>query len=263
MQRVTLDQVDVATVTAALSAAYTGYFVPLTFSETATTNYLRVHDIAAQASPVWMNDGRPVAIGAVGVREDRAWVGAFGIAPEFRGKGLAQAMFGEVIRLAKRQAVKTIQLEVLQENERARAVYLRAGFKDERKLLCLEGPAPGGDPQSARKTDVERLIRTEIPQAPPECWQREPATLRRRAHEFAAFESGRSFALYRAGDGEASLWKTSLDGGGDAVLAAVASHTAAHRLCVTNEPEGSPLLLELYRRAWSVTAVQYEMRLKR
>jgi len=72
-------------------------------------------------------------------------------------------------------------------------------------------------------------------------------------------QSGKSYALYRADGDHASIWKASLNGGGDAVLAAIARIADAKTVSVTNEPEGSPLLLQLYDRAWTPTAVQYEM----
>ncbi|MDP9017273.1 MAG: GNAT family N-acetyltransferase, partial [Candidatus Eremiobacteraeota bacterium] len=87
MQATTLERVDVQNVVEALDRAYTGYDVPLSFTVASTANYLRVHDICAEASPIWLKDGRPVALGLLGVRDQRAWVGAFGIAPEYRGKG--------------------------------------------------------------------------------------------------------------------------------------------------------------------------------
>ncbi|MFN2527139.1 MAG: GNAT family N-acetyltransferase [Candidatus Baltobacteraceae bacterium] len=259
MQTRTLKDVDLATITAALTAAYTGYFVPLTFSEAATATYLRVNDIVPEASPIWLDDGQPVAIGAVGVRGNRGWVGAFGIAPEYRGKGLAQAMFGELVRLAKSQGVAAVTLEVLKENIRARAIYQRAGFKVTRKLFWLERESIPGSDEDAQVAPVAEFVETEIEGAPAPCWQRESRSIQLRSPQLAAVQSGESFAVYRADGDDASIWKTSLGGGGDAVLAAIARIAGARTVSVTNEPEGSPLLLQLYDRAWSPTAVQYEM----
>lgn len=260
MRSVSCDQVDNAAITAALRSAYSGYFIPLAFTETATENYLRVHDIVLHASPLWHKDDRPVAIALLGVREDRAWVGAFGIAPEFRGKGLAAAMFGEVVRRAKHLKVRSIVLEVLEENARARSIYERAGFFYDRKLYSLESPAVLRSQAQAQPLEIGAAIAMED-DAPAPCWQREARTLQLRAHQLAALVCGTSLAVYRFDGGEASLWKASLDGDGDEVLAGIAQSTGAQKLTVSNEPEGSPLLHQLYGRGWSPTTVQYEMRL--
>ncbi|MBC5815777.1 MAG: GNAT family N-acetyltransferase, partial [Candidatus Eremiobacteraeota bacterium] len=236
-----------------------GIFRPLIFADAATAMYLRVHDIVPEASPIWLKDGEPVAIGALGVRGKRGWVGAFGIAPEYRGKGLAQAMFCELVRLARLQGVKEITLEVLEENVRARAIYERAGFKVTRKLFSLECESIRGSNEDAQIAPVAEFIGAKIEGEPAPCWQRESRSIELRSPQLAAVQSGKSFAVYRADGDHASIWKTSLNGGGDAVLAAIALIAGAQTLSVTNEPEGSTLLLQRYDRAWSPTAVQYEM----
>ena len=258
----TLDQIDTTTTTAALSAAYEGYFYPLQFTEAATANYVHVHDIVPEASPVWMCGGAPVAIALLGIRGDRAWVGAFGISPRWRGQGLAPAMFGEVIRLAKKARVRTIQLEVLEENTRARAIYERAGFTIERKLVSWERTDIPASKTPFECTDVGPLLAREVPHAPSACWQREPRTLQRRAAQFAAVQSGTSFAIYGTQDDVASLWKLSLGAESHAVLAGVASTAGVQRLALSNEPEGSPISADLDEQSWSRTATQYEMRIR-
>jgi len=69
LQTRTFKDVDLATIAAAFTAAYTGYFVPLTFADAAAATYLCVHDIVPHASPIWLEDGKPVAAGALAVRD--------------------------------------------------------------------------------------------------------------------------------------------------------------------------------------------------
>lgn len=261
LKQTTLKDVGIETITAAFTAAYTGYFVPLSFNDEQSAGYLRVHDIVLNASPIWFEQDKPIAIGALGVRGERGWIGAFGIAPEYRGKGLAQAMFGELVRFAKRQGVREIILEVLEENLRARAIYERAGFKNVRKLFSLECETVSLSAQGAEAAEVAPYLGLELEGEPAPCWQRERRSLEARAATLRAVRAGKSFAVYRADGDGASIWKTSLNGGGDAVLAGIARDCGAQTLSVTNEPEGSALLVQLYDRRWSPTAVQYEMRL--
>lgn len=261
MYQTTFEKADKATITAAFTAAYTGYFYPLAFSEESTANYIHVHDIAP-VSPLWMRDGRPVAVGALGIRGERAWVGAFGIAPEYRGKGLAQGMFGEIVRLAKKHGAKRMSLEVLKQNARARAIYERAGFKHARTLVSLDGTVPVADAGTACEAPVRSLIARPVADAPQPCWQREMRSLELRAHQLSGMIAGKSFAVYR-GDAEiASIWKAELAGDdADEVLRGVAFRTVTDKLSISNEPDGSPLLMQLLERLWVPAAEQSEMHL--
>ncbi|GAC1392462.1 MAG: hypothetical protein NVSMB31_10630 [Vulcanimicrobiaceae bacterium] len=261
MQATTLEGVDVQMVVQALDAAYTGYSLPLSFTVAATANYLRVHDIVLEASPIWLKDGHPVAIGLLGVRERRAWVGAFGIAPAYRGKGLAQAMFGEVVRLAKRQRVTSIQLEVLDQNERAIQIYRRAGFAMGRKLFSIESlslaPVEG-----AQTVAVTAALLRELPDAVIPCWQREQRTLELRASQLSALRLGKSTIVFGTSGREAAVFKAELEQREtDAALGAVAHMAGAQKLTLSNEPEDSPLLRQLIDRAWVPTFIQHEMHL--
>ncbi|GAC1656502.1 MAG: hypothetical protein NVS9B12_08210 [Vulcanimicrobiaceae bacterium] len=265
MRATTLEKISNAERTAALQAAYTGYFVPLHFSEEATENYVRVHDVVLAASPVWMHEGRPAGVAALGVRGARGWVGAFGISPPLRGRGLAQAMFGEVIRLAKVHGCKTVGLEVLDRNLRAQVIYERAGFKIERRLYTLDSPLCAADAQpSAREVapeDISALISQAVPGAPPPCWQREVQTLQHRANEIAGVRTTEEFALYRTDGHTASLSKTSLDKDVDAIFAGIVHASGVQQLAAGNEPEDSPLFRQLMSRGWTATAILSELRL--
>jgi len=261
LQATTLERIELEQVVQALDAGYTGYRLPLSFTVVATANYLRVHDIVLEASPIWFQDGQPVAIGLRGVRERRAWVGAFGIAPAYRGKGLAQAMFGEIIRLAKRQGVTSVQLEVLDENARAIAIYRRAGFTLSRKLFSIESlslaPVEGAQALVVTPALIKALPDTVLP-----CWQREQRTLELRANQLSALRLGKSTIVFGTSGGEAAIFKAALEQGkGDAAFGAVAHMAGAPKLTLSNEPEDSPLLRHLIDRAWVPTYIQHEMHL--
>jgi RimJ/RimL family protein N-acetyltransferase len=84
-------------------------------------------------------DGDDRRVGHVQFLRDLAqrWarLGRFAIAPRLRGKGFGKALFDHAVRLAFTElAVEHLALAVMPENERARRLYLRAGFRDEGEM---------------------------------------------------------------------------------------------------------------------------------
>lgn len=261
MKASTVAEAGIAAAVVALTRAYTGYFVPIQFSEDAFARYIAANDIDTAASPLWFHDGEPAAIGIAGIRADRGWIGAFGLATAFRGKGLAQAMFGDVLRQIKRRGVGRIALEVLDRNAPAIAVYERAGFRKSRKLFSLQSPPIESDPAAAETIDPAEAIHLADNNGVEPCWQREDRSLELRLGSLQAVRCGSSFAVFRADNGAVSIVKAALrPAGADAVLAAVAARSADGTVGIVNEPAGSPLPALLSASNWSTVHVQYEMR---
>ena len=260
VKKSTIAEAGIAAAVVALTRAYAGYFVPLHFSEETFARYIRANDIDPAASPVWFHDGEPVAIGVAGIRANRGWVGAFGLSPAFRGKGLAQAMFAGVLRHIKGRGVLNITLEVLDRNLPAIAVYERAGFRTVRKLFTLHSPEMKADPAGAQTVDPAVAIRLADGTGLEPCWQREDRSLELRLAALRALRCGSSFALFRAQSGDVSVLKAHLDiGDTDALMAAVAAHSADGTIAIVNEPAGSPLPALLTTRGWNTVHVQHEM----
>src|SRR5918998_3291615 len=80
---------------AAFNAVYAGYVEPFVMDERAARQHVAVNDIALDRSPLWLDDaGDVVGLGAIGVRGERGWVGGFGVAPAYRGRGLGHRLGG-------------------------------------------------------------------------------------------------------------------------------------------------------------------------
>ncbi len=60
-----------------------------------------------------------------------------GIVPDFRGRGLAKAMFDHALPELRNQGVQRFLLEVLQQNEPAIKAYEKSGFEIIRELKCF------------------------------------------------------------------------------------------------------------------------------
>jgi hypothetical protein len=173
-------------------------------------------------------------------------------------------MFAEVLRHIKRRGVATIQLEVLDQNERAIQIYRRAGFTVARKLFTLQSPTIEPDARAAETEEAEpreALAWTDGTQLP-QCWQRERRSLELRLPSLHALRRGSSYALFRADGADVSLLKAEIaDEDAGALFAALAARSDDGKIAILNEPEGSPLLALLTSRGWTPLHLQYEMRL--
>jgi GNAT superfamily N-acetyltransferase len=58
-----------------------------------------------------------------------AYVGFMHVKPEFRGKGISQQVFAELIKWAKSRGLNEIRLDVYDDNQSADRAYEKFGFK--------------------------------------------------------------------------------------------------------------------------------------
>ncbi len=94
----TLAKLDDHALTSAFNMVYEEYVVPLRF----TVEQMRLHVIAnaiqLEHSPLWLDEtGSVVGLAALGVREQRGWVGGFGVVRPYRGKGLSRGLIEEIL----------------------------------------------------------------------------------------------------------------------------------------------------------------------
>ncbi len=69
------------------------------------------------------------------------------VAPTYRDQGIGSAVVELVLEAARQEGLNAVHLEVDHENERAKKVYFRAGFKDyKRHLLSCRLRNPLGHP---------------------------------------------------------------------------------------------------------------------
>jgi len=67
-----------------------------------------------------------------------AYNGGTGVIPEFRGRGVAFAIYQELIEKFRKKDIEQCVLEVLTGNKRAIAVYERSGFRMSRLFRCFK-----------------------------------------------------------------------------------------------------------------------------
>jgi GNAT superfamily N-acetyltransferase len=121
-----------------LTRAFEGYFYPMHMNGELLARRVRVEQIDLHASSVLLVDGEPAGAALLAVRGERSWCGGFGVAPPFRGLGLAHQLCTDMLQRARAAGARECQLEVLTRNQRALHTYTRAGMRPLRDLLLLE-----------------------------------------------------------------------------------------------------------------------------
>ncbi len=258
-----------AELAAAFNIVYADYAVPFTMTEAAARRHVAAHAIAPDRSILWRDDaGEVVGLAALGVRGERGWVGGFGLAPAWRGRGLSGVLLGQLLDRAREAGLRRVQLEVITTNARAIRTYERAGFGRARELLILASdeaaPAEAGA-NDVREGDPATLLVAPPIAVPTPAWQREPASLAAdpdlRGLVLGDPASPRAFVVYSAT--AIAVQIGALAGvSADALAAltrALASRLPGRSLRLANEPEESLVPTALLAASWRETLRQYEM----
>jgi len=225
------------------NAAYAGYFVPLKFDEAMLQRHIRRSGIDLQRSVVGLVDGEPFGPSLAAFRDDRAWIGGFGVTEPFRRRGLATRLMEAHLAQLAGEGVAETWLEVIDVNP-AREVYRRCGFAGTRRLMMFEGePAPGPSAEDLDDGELARRHAALNPVRP--AWRRDLPTLRDAiaienaaaigvdaAYAVAGLQGERLFVYDAAAADESA---------GRALLGALATRWPGLELRLVDQPDGSPL----------------------
>ncbi len=162
------------------TAAYEGYLVPFSIDARTLGFMVDAYGLDLDASRIALLDGVPVGLANVAVRGDRAWIGGIGVTPFGRRRGIGERLLRAVIDQARERGARTVQLEVIEGNAPALALYEKIGFEHVRHvdvwILDADPEAHGG----AADTDLEAAHeRIRSVRGADEPWQRDDETLAR------------------------------------------------------------------------------------
>lgn len=272
MPAATLDAAGLADL---FNRCYAGYFTPVALSAEALSAMNAAHDVDLDRSLVARLDGVPSGLVLLAVRGDRGWIGGMGVVPEARGRRLGRELMSAALDSAWSSGLSSVQLEVIEENAWAIAVYDQAGFLDRRRLeVWARAPGeagPAGPLPASRRIDVERWIatlgggtRADRP------WQREVLPGAATIEAFAVEENGvpvAGLALRRDGPRAVILdlgaSAAAPEGALEASLRnAIATHADA-AFTLLNLPEGDPARPALSALGFEVRFRQREMIVRR
>jgi GNAT superfamily N-acetyltransferase len=82
-----------------------------------------------ELSVVVLEGSEPAAFAIIWVEDGTGWITQMGVRPEWRGKGLGEAMISRALSAFAAEGIETAALEVATNNPQARALYERMGFK--------------------------------------------------------------------------------------------------------------------------------------
>jgi ribosomal protein S18 acetylase RimI-like enzyme len=243
---------------ALFTAAYEGYFMPVTVDETAFSFMAATWDYDLAASRVALDGEEPVGICNLGVRGEEGWIGGVGVVARRRGEGIGRRLMRAVEDEARARGLRRIWLEVLVQNEPAIALYEQLGYEHVRELevWSLGDVVAVSNYLPAPVTAVHERIRRERTGREP--WQRADETVANLEH-VEGLESEQGAVLFRRTGERASL------------LQGVAADEAAARdllqafpaeatsLQWLNGPEGNPFNAALESLGGTRTARQHEL----
>jgi len=249
--------------------AYEGYEVPLHVDEGALAFMHEAFDLAPERSRIAWHDERPIGVAMLAVRGPRAWVGGMGVASEARRAGVGEQLMRALLDSAREAGVKRVQLEVLEPNTRARALYEKLGFRTFRRLEVWQWESPGAPGAPPVEAVEPRAARRRIAAArrAPEPWQREDATVDRldvSTPALRALHTEGGDVVYRVTDGRASVLQLAAADvrSAGALLAAIRSRPGVTLLRYLNVPDDDPAAAALRAAGATCSAAQFEMALE-
>ena len=278
LRLVPVEEVDFGAFTDAFNLAYSDYYVPITMSKPAFRALFERDDIAPDASVVALEEGRIVGTGLLGIRDRAGWIGGMGVIPGKRRSGIGRAMMNHLIEQAQQRSLETIDLEVIEANRGAYALYRALGFADRRFLLVLER-VPDRVPDilpdcQLRTASVRGVLAHYEPFHPvPNCWQRARPSLEGIGGLLQAWayrnegDDLQAYALGYADQTAIRLLDLAEAPGAEAPRAALCLLAALHRIYPDahassyNVADNDPVLPAFEALGYTVSFRQIEMRL--
>lgn len=215
---------------------YEDYFMPVQLDEASMQHIVDSWDIDLSRSRV----AEGLGICNLGVRGDVGWIGGIGVAKEYRGKGIGRKLMDAVLEVAP----PTVELEVIEQNERAIKLYESLGFAPTRMLEVWT--LPEVPEVEARQVDPSPLGQSGVP------WQRADGSL---PPDYERLEVDGGAMLIKGGN--------VLQLQADNVDAATALLSRGRALHYVNVPEGDVASAALAALGGTMSLRQIEMRLAR
>lgn len=274
LRMTTISELDPEALAAAFLRVYENYVVPVQMTPEWLAGHIDSNDVDRGDSPLWLDEqGAVAALGLLGARGDRGWIGGFGVAVAHRGQGLSRLLARDMLERAAARGMRRVQLEVITTNAAAIRTYLGAGFATTRNLLVYvrpaDAPAPAGGGARVEDADADLVLGAAIEARgaealPDACWQRETASVLGRGG-YAALAIGApgrdAFLVY--GATPAGVRIAALHAAADAEVESLIAALAARRpgvpFSLVNEPEDSPHRAALERLGFAERLRQHEM----
>lgn len=172
-----VSKVDFDDFTKAFNLAYSDYFVPISMTVPAFQALIDRDDLVLEASVAALDGDQIVGTGLLGIRGRVGWIGGMGVIPGRRREGIGRQMMHYLLDQARKCGLTRVDLEVIEKNTAAYALYRDLSFVDQRYLLVLERePKPVPDDKTDYHIESrpvsELLACYDTFHDIPNCWQR-------------------------------------------------------------------------------------------
>ena len=236
MNIVPADRFTLAELAELFTRGYEDYYAPVQLDESSMRHIVDSWSIDLSRSRV----AEGLGLCNLGVRGDVGWIGGIGVVKEHRGEGVGRKLMNAVLEAAP----PTVELEVIEQNERAIKLYESLGFEQTRLLevwTLQETPEV-----EARPADPAPLGQPNLP------WQRQDESL---PADYERLEVDGGAMLIKGGN--------VLQLQADSIEAATALLSRGKALSFVNVPEGDVASAALAAMGGAMPFRQLEMRLLR
>src|SRR3569832_933382 len=267
MRLVLASDLSMSDLAAVWRQAYAGFFAPRQFDEAQLARHVRWSAIDLSLSIVAFDGEAALGLSLAARDGDRAWIGGFGIAPDFRRRGWASRLMAAHAERLDAAGIAAIRLEVIDITP-AIEVYRRAGFAPIRELQVWEGALPDGGVPGVG------LSRGELARAHPRLHRAEPSWRRGLERLFAILGDSEARIVGVEREGRVAAFAVVLDqperfglfdaaaedeAAASALLSAIAALRPEAQVRVVDEPDGTPLVRALEKARFKRTIRQFEM----
>lgn len=237
---------DAAFLADVFTRGYEDYYVAFHLDAATFESIVDRWDIDLDRSRVAFDGDEPIGLANLAVRDGHGWIGGIGVVPAARRRGVGRALMEAVLA----EAPPHVTLEVLEQNEPARALYERLGFVERRMLevwtLTVE-LEPAGE---VRRVEPRPLGQEDLP------WQRTDASL---PHGCERIDVDGGAALFRVTEGTVGIAQLAAADEDVARELLRALRARGSRVSYMNVPEGDLASAALQALGGSLDLRQYEL----
>ena len=143
-----------------LNLGFENYLVPIHMDAPYFLTMLRKDGLDLNSSRILLANGAACGIALIARRGWTSRLAAMGISLEWRGRGAGTWFMNKLLHEARERGERAMQLEVIEQNEPAVALYKRAGFEIVRRLAgFIRQDAQEQEGDSLEELDLREMAR--------------------------------------------------------------------------------------------------------
>lgn len=127
------------------------------FTADSFSGFLLQQNANLTLSRLVLRTGRPIGLALVARRGWTSRLVVMGVVPEAQGQGVGQRLLRELLAEARRRGDRRFELEVIEQNPPALALYRKAGFQRVQRLLEFHAESPPAKPGTLEPCDIAEV----------------------------------------------------------------------------------------------------------